>query len=125
MDVNSILDLARSNTHTTVEQIPNATAILWLNLVYSRYWNKIIASVNENYNFEIWKEDTIIDQDEYLLPTLLSNDAGAKKVKRIGIKYTSDDDDYTKAREISLGDLERDWEYYVENQSSNDPIFFI
>lgn len=32
---------------------------------------------------------------------------------------------YTKAKEVDLSSLQEEWNYYVENQSKDNPIYYI
>ena len=68
MTVQEIIDLARTLTHTNSNQVPNDTAIKYLNIVYFKFANRIITEIDEDYFWETFTTDTVVDQSEYVLP---------------------------------------------------------
>lgn len=114
MLVNDILTLARTTTHTTTTQFPDATIISWLNLVYKKLIRKIMTEADENY-FTTFKElDAVANQSSYGLET---NFAQLKSVK---VKPNGTTTDYVVSREIDFSVQDFDYEYYALNQPVNE-----
>ena len=130
MDVSDIISLIRDQTHTTDDEFDNDRILKYLNIVKDDFFSTIIVWVNEDYNWDYFKTDTIANQDEYILPDIEVNTIGTKKIKGISINYngkTYDNgrDKYIKSKEVDLATLDRDWNHYVQNQSEEFPIYFI
>lgn len=102
-----------------------------LNTIKDELWTWIISKVQDRYNWERWTANTTALQWEYSIPTVASNTAWAKLLNWISIAYNSEN--YTKiwtikyiqAREVNPNWLDYDWDYYSENQSEDDPIYYV
>lgn len=116
MLVNDIFDLARNNTHTTAAQYPNATLLTWLNIEYKKLVRWIITEATENY-FDTYQEiDAVADQSSY---TFATNVVAVKMVK---VKPTSTSTDYVMSREVDFSKQEHDYEYFANNQPTNEVL---
>jgi len=113
MQVNEIMDLARSQTHTTATQFPNATVIVWLNLVYKKLIRRIITEVDENYFTATGQIDAVANQSSYSLGTNMIN------LKSVKVLPTPDATDYEVSTEIDFSVQPYDYEYYANNQPNN------
>ena len=130
MDVTDILDLARDQTSKTATNLPNTTLIKYLNIVKNDFFSYLITAIDENYNWDYFNTDSVIWQDEYVFPEVAYDSAWILKLKELYISYDWDTYDnwliiYKKAREVWQWDLEKDWNYYLNYQSKDDPIFYI
>ena len=131
MTSQEIIDLARNQSHVNSTQFPDAQMVIYLNLVKDNFWSYLNSSNREWYNWDIFTATTtVVDQSEYQLPPVAWDTAWIKKIYSISINYDGETYDtwvlkYIKAREVDPGSLENDWNYYVNYQSADDPIFFI
>jgi hypothetical protein len=115
MLVNEIFDLARSTTHTTEAQMPNATLVGWANIEQKKIVRKIVTEAQANY-FTISRQfDAVAGQTSYPLATNMLN------LKVVKVKPTPTAVDYVVSTEIDFAKQEYDINYYATNQSANDP----
>ena len=117
MDVSEIIDLARDQTHTDDSEFTDARILKYLNIVKNNFWSYIISSISEDYDWDIFTTDTVVDQDEYTLPAMASDSAWAKKVTSVAVNYDDETYDdwglkYIKAQPVKLSSLARNWNYY-------------
>lgn len=100
-----------------------------INMVKNEIWNKIVASWVWNINYDIWTANTVANQSEYTLPLVSSTAIGSKRIKSISINYDGKTYDngtlqYIQATEVNPTTLAHPWDYYVNNQSFEKPIFY-
>ena len=131
MTVQQIMDIALINAHTKSNQVKSGDLLKWFNWVYKDMAKKIVKDVSENFFFQIWTLDAE-DSDnadrangEYLFPKASSSQAGLKKLLRLTIKGYDTDLNYKPCREEDPRAMDYDWNWYVENQPKEDPIYFI
>lgn len=128
-----IIAQARIISWTDSSQFTDANALIALNTIKDEFWSAILTSVPlENYNWQRWTvENTVAGQSEYTIPTIAYNTAGTKIVTGIGINYNGEVYPWTttlkylKPREVAMDGLQYDWEYYVNTQSEDDPIYCV
>ena len=130
MDASEIFDLARDQAHVNSTQFPDAQLLKYLNIVKNNFWSYIVSAISEDYDWDIFTTDTVVNQDEYVLPLIASDTAWAKKIKNVSINYNWETYDdwtikYIKAKEVKLSSLARNWNYYKNNQDVNSPIYYI
>ncbi len=125
MDVSAIYTLARTLTYTDSTQMPDATLQTFANIVYHDLENVIVSQVNEDFFYQEWTADTVVDQREYVYPVKSGTTAGLKKLLWVSVKYASTDTEYTKLRESKLSNNDTDLGYYRDWQPSGDPFFII
>jgi len=127
MNVQEIINLARSNTHRTQAQFPDTDGIRVFNIAYEKVGQQLISNIAENYFQEIWTRDAaeVSEKGEYPYPTASSIAAGMVKLSRLDVKTIPTDIYYTKAREVDIKTLNYSWDYYLANQPTSDPIFYI
>lgn len=92
MLVDNIIALARLQTHTDSNQISDANALIYLNIVYQDFASRIIREVDEDYFWDIFTTSSVLDQNEYTFATATATAAGMKKIQRIQIKWAATDD---------------------------------
>lgn len=125
MDVSAIYTLARTLTYTDSTQMPDATLAIFANIVYHDLENCIVSQVNEDFFYQEWLADTVIDQREYTFPVKSGTTAWMKKLLGVSVKYKSTDTEYQKLRESKLANNSDDLAYYQDGQPSTDPFFII
>lgn len=125
MNTSNIITQFRTDAYVDSTQVPDATAIIWLNRVYRFLINEIRQKVNEDYFYNEWTTNSVQNQREYTFLDRTASVPWMVKVKWVSIKYASTDTEFKKARPETLSNLERDLEWYVENQSKDDPFFII
>lgn len=130
MNVTDILDMARDLTHQTVSQMPNPILIKYLNIVKNNFFSYLITSVDENYNWNYFSWDLVVWQDEYLFPAVAHDSTWLLKIQELYINYDWKTYEnwalkYVKVIEVWQAELTMPWDYYVNKQSEEDPIFYI
>lgn len=102
-----------------------------INMAKDEFWSAIVSRLEEDYNWEKWTTDSVALQSEYTIPTVAYNTAWAKVLKWVSVNYNNENYTntwakiYLKARLVNPQSLEFDWDYYVENQSNEDPIYYV
>lgn len=125
MNTANIITQFRTDAYVDSIQVPDATAIIWLNRAYRFLINEIRQKVNEDYFYNEWISDTVQNQREYRFLDRTASIPWMVKVKGISIKYKTTDTEYKKVRPETLSNLDRDLEWYSTNQSKDDPFFII
>jgi len=127
----TLLTTGRTLSRTTSSQISDDQALIYLNLRKNDLWSAIVTAVGENRNWDKWKADTVAEQSEYTQPIMSSSTVGTKTINAIAINYDGETYDgngaliYIPAKEISPESLPHEWNYYVNNQSKENPIFYV
>ena len=127
----AIIAQMRRRVKVDTSQYSDANALIDLNTRKDEFWSALITNVPEDYNWDRWLVDLTSTDTEYVMPEVAYNTAWAKLLKGVAINYTWDTytetwlAKYTPAREVNPNTLEHDWFYYVENQSQDDPIYFV
>ena len=123
MDVNTIIDLAIDQTHVSPDDYPRTRVLPYLNLVKNNFRSAMVAELWEDYIWDIFKTDSVVNQVEYTLPAMATDTSGTKKVRGVSIKY--DGVNYTRATEVKPWELKEHWSYYQEKQDTHCPIYYI
>jgi hypothetical protein len=82
-------------------------------------------------NYQIWFDDTVVNRanGEYKQDIPSSSNAWMKVIKSVSISfwdtYDSWDLVYKLAREVNPNTLDYEWTYYLNNQSEDDPIYYL
>ena len=123
----TILDEARTDTGTNVGTYSNTQGMVHFNFIYQDIISDIIAELWEDYFWNISKVDfTVVGQEEYSITTVGSGPSyRVNEVHKVFIKYSPDDQYYTRARRVNPTNLEFDMDYYKTNQSKLDPIYTV
>lgn len=128
--VNDILEDAYEEAYATTEY--RASDTLWLkhlSQIVQRFWNRVVNRRKARCNWDIWTATTVSLQDEYTKPLVSSIDVWAAHIETISVAYSSDtyaetwNKIYTPCTPAT-DDQIQDWNYYLENQSNDNPIFF-
>lgn len=131
MTTAQIIAQMRRKSGSDTSQYPDADALIDLNTLKDEFWSAICTTVNEDYNWERWTSSSVALQSEYTLATVAYNTAWTKILKWVAVNYnweTYTDTGwliYLKARLVNPNTLPYEWDYYVENQSEDDPIYYI
>lgn len=91
MDVNSIITLSRTLTHTDINQISDTQALEYLNIIYKKMSSAIIMKIDEDYFWDEFITSTVANQSEYVLPIASSTTPWFKKILRVELKYRATD----------------------------------
>lgn len=130
LTVNDILTDAYEEAYATSEY--KASNTLWLkhlHLIAQEVWSKAIKRKKANSNWDIWFTDTVSLQDEYKNPSMSSTVVWAQHIENISVSYDStvyaetSNKIYTPCRDAMDYEI-ANWNYYLENQPKESPIFF-
>ena len=91
MQVDNIITLSRTLTHTDSDQISDSQALDYLNIVYKKIASEIVMKIDEDYFWDIFETDTVANQNEYVLPLANNLTAWFKKITRVELKYSATD----------------------------------
>jgi len=119
----------RRKAKVDTSQYSDANALIDLNTLKDEFWSKI-CSKKKKLNWQEWKTNLEALQSEYTLAEVTSTTQWTKLLESISINYNWETYDtiwwlkYIPARKVEKTELVNDWDYYVENQSELDPIFY-
>lgn len=131
MNVSQIIAQMRGMVKVDTSQYSDADALIDLNTVKDEFWSAILSSTNQKYNWERWTTNSVALQSEYRMPEVAYNTAWAKLLNWVAVCYKWDTYTttggliYIPCREVNPDTLANDWDYYVENQDSSDPIYYV
>lgn len=131
MNVSTIISRARRFAYVNSTDYSDTTALQDLNIIKDQFWAEIVSQLPEDYQWETWTATTVALQWEYELPQPTSSSVGATAIKWVAIAYSSDTYEetglmqYTKCHLVNPATLEYEWNYYCENQSHEDPIYYV
>lgn len=130
MNVSQIIARARRVAKYNTSNYVDADALDDLNVIKDEFWAEIVSRLEEDYNWEEWKTSSVSGQWEYTLPPLTSFGDGTKALKTVAISYgtkTYDDGglQYVKAKLVNPASMELDWDYYKNNQSELNPVYYV
>lgn len=104
-----------------------------LNVVKDKFWSKYVACFNDNRHYEEWTITgwILANQSEYTLEEVLSNNEWVKLLNSVEISYTGElypntqNMIYNKSTRVDRNALPRDWNYYLENQPIDKPLYHL
>ena len=106
-------------------QVSDANSLQFMNIVYHDMENRIVSKIREDFFFEVWKADTVIDQSEYTLPYISGSNPGLKKVLSVSVKYTDEDVYYKKLSREKFGQGDYSTDYLEKEIKTTNPMFRI
>lgn len=131
MTTAQIIAQMRRKSWADTAQYSDENALIDLNTLKDEFWSAICSTVNEDYNWERWTTSSIALQSEYTTAAVAYNTAWTKILKGVAINYDADTYTdtgwlvYIQARLVNPYTLPNEWDYYVENQSEDDPIYYV
>lgn len=127
----TIISRARRLYNINTSQWSDADALSDLNELKNNFQSELINAVEEDWNWELWTADTVALQWEYTLPSVWASTAWAKQIKQVSICYDASTYEntgkivYTPCKVVNPNTLDQHWSWYEENQSQDNPIYFI
>ena len=130
LTVNDILVDAYQEASATPEY--KSGNVLWLkhiHLTVQDIWENAVKLKKAYRNWDIWTADTVSLQDEYTKPSVSSTTVGASHIETVSIAYGSTTYSETGNKKYipcrpALDYEIANWNYYLENQDINNPIYF-
>lgn len=130
LTVNDILTDAYAEWYATSEYKASDTlGLKHLHLTAQDIWENAVKLRKAYRNWDIWTADTVSLQDEYTKPAVSSTTVGAAHIENVSIAYESTTYAQTGNKKYipcaqALDYQIADWNYYLENQDRNSPIYF-
>ncbi len=126
MNWQQIIDFWFDQTHTNKNDVSTDNQNLYLNLAYIDTIDELIK-LKVAFLFDEWVTNVVNWQNEYLIEKLwIAPDAlNIKTIRKIFIKYSSDDAYHTPADRVNPSILEHHPDWYADNQPKTDPFFYI
>lgn len=124
--------IAQMRRYVSVDttQYSDADALIDLNTLKDEFWSYIVT-FGKKLGWDSWTTSSVANQSEYTLAAVAYNTAGTKQLSGVAINYNGETYTntgalkYLQCREVSTPNaLPYEWNYYVENQSETDPIFY-
>lgn len=126
-----IIARARRLWNIDIANYDDTTAYEDLNQVKNDLWSAIVSVVNEDYNWQEWTTDLVANQSEYSMVEVSSTLQWSKKLNTISVSYDWKMYDWTTeliyipATFVDYKSLKHDWEFYVQNQEKDHPIYCV
>lgn len=124
MNVQSIINRARRLWYISSNQYTDAEALEDFNIVRSKLGKVINQRVDEDFFFDILTTDLIANQSEYNLFDD-TNDIVVDKLQDVYVKYDATAAQHTKATLVDKDSLDKDLNWYAENQPQSNPIYYV
>ena len=124
MNVQSIINRARRLWYISSNQYTDAEALEDFNIVRSKLGKVINQRVDEDFFFDILTTDLIASQSEYNLFDD-TNDIVVDKLQDVYVKYDATAAQHTKATLVDKDNLDKDLNWYAENQPQSNPIYYV
>ena len=125
MDVNSLVSLTQTLSGVTSSQVSDTITLQFVNLAYHEVEELIRNDIDEDYFYDYFTTDTILNQSEYnfssIAPTALL--PGILKIISVGVMYSNADTAYRTVRAFGSGSLYSTPEYTQVNQPNTDPFY--
>jgi hypothetical protein len=130
MNSAQIMDMSIDQADVNIIDYPYTRLVKYLNLVKDDFFTYLITWANGEWNWDIWTTTSVASQTEYPLPEAASDTEWNLQINGVSINYdwgTYDEGTfkYKKARLVKLNNLTKNWNYYINNQSKEDPIYYI
>jgi len=128
MNVAQIIAKMRREVPVDTSQYSDANALIDLNIVKDSVWSEIVT-LWKKLKWQKWTTSSVIWQSEYTLEEVASDSEWTKQLSWVSVCYDGETYDdtwelkYVACREVNMYWMEKDWDYYVENQDIKDPIF--
>lgn len=125
MNINDIKTRARRLANVNSVQWNDTDIMLDINTVYQDLVETIVNEVGEDFFTARFYSDTYLNQSAYDLTKATATVEWHKKIKRIGVRYSTANTYYKVLTEINENSLEQALEYYEDNTSTEDAFFFV
>lgn len=122
-----IYNRALKQTHTDSTDYTSDLADEDMELRNQELVDEIVSVTKWDYFWDSWLSDTVVWQSEYLAEKLgiSPDDLDIKKINKVFIKYTEDQEYPTLATYQNPWSLLEHPDYYKTNQSTSEPFFYI
>jgi hypothetical protein len=126
--VDTIIDNAQSAIQYSDQDIDGpTTALSYLNEMVYHPILSAIENIDEDYFYTKWDIDAVAAQTDgaYSLTIGDATTQGLRRILRVEILMDDDDDYYKVAERISPRDLTEPWDYYLAQEGTSTPKYFI
>jgi hypothetical protein len=126
MNVQTIVNLARTFSYSDNVQVTDTNAVLFCNLIYKDMRNAIVSRVNEHYGADFFTTPLVYNQNEYDIPTIVGTQHGADKIIQLIVDYVPNGVSVPiTGTLVSTATLPQSPQVLSSIQPFNEPIFEI
>jgi len=130
MDYAAMCVLANEWSNTNSTDFSPTRLLTFFNVVKDDLFSYLITWAQWKWNWDIWTTTSVANQSEYVVPEAASDTEWNLKITWLSINYNGDTEkDWTfkfrKARPVNPQWLPENWNYYTNNQSKEDPIYYV
>lgn len=125
MTIAEIYARARRLANVNSVQWTDTDMLLDINVIYQDLFETIINRVWEDFFTARFTSDTVIDQTWYDLQEATAITTWHKKIKRVSVKYSSNDTYFQVLNEVNQNSLTKDLAYYAENTPTTEAFYYI
>ncbi len=127
MNWTEIYNKALRQTNTSWDDYTTDFADIDLDYRYQELVDVIVSVTKGDYFWDLWVTDTVVWQSEYIAEKLgiAPDDLDIKKINKVFVKYTADQEKFTKVTYQNPWVLQEHPDYYKTNQSVVNPFFYI
>lgn len=130
MTPDNIITKVRSRAHVNATQYPSSTALQDINEIKNEIWSAIASRSDVRFSWDVWNA-TLSTVSEHSVPSATSTSTGTKAITSVSVCYDGETYEdtgllaYVPAKRVNKETLKHDWNWYVENQSEDSPIYFV
>lgn len=129
LTLNSLYSRVIAQSHVSSTDYSTTLFLEDAHLIAQDVWSDVIKVNKGLSNWTIWYSDTVSLQDEYTKPIVSSTTVGADYIENISVTYDTETYTDTGLKKYVLCTRAKNseianWEYHLENQSKDYPIFF-
>lgn len=125
MNVADLISNSQLFAGVTSAQVDNVTTLKFVNLAYHDLEEIIRNKIDEDYFYDYFTTNTILNQSEYNFASIdpTSTAQWILKIISVGVKYTSADTVYKPVKAFGSGSLSSTPEYLSANQPQSNSFY--
>jgi len=125
MNITDIKERARRLANVNSVQWNDNDIMLDINTTYQDLVETIVNEVGEDFFTAAFYADTVIEQSAYDLTQATATAEWHKKIKRVSVKYTTEDKYRQVLAEVNENSLDNALAFYEDNTAITDAFFFL
>lgn len=123
MTIAELITYTRNQAGASSGNFSDAEMLVYLNIAYHDMENRMASVLDEDYFWDVFTADTVVDQNEYTLQATAAGTEGIKKINRVEVKRETADDYNTLLEVDTLSNWKKSDGYMQAKVSTTNPRF--